>query len=252
MAGYQAAISHGCDVIVKIDGDGQMNPHLLSQFIAPILRGDADYTKGNRFFNLEEIHQMPWGRIFGNSCLSFVTKISSGYWNLFDPTNGFTAIHAKVASHLPFHKISKGYFFETDMLFRLNTLRAMVVDIPMDAKYGNEISNLKIRNVLPEFILKHLRNTVKRIFYNYYLRDMSLASIELPIGVVLSTFGVLFGAFHWMESLRNGVPSTAGTVMIAALPLIIGIQLILSFIGYDIASTPNQAIHKNLRQGIWK
>jgi len=184
MTGYQAAIADGADVIVKVDGDGQMDPSLIPLFIEPILSGEADYTKGNRFYDLEEIRAMPHGRLFGNAVLSLMTKLSSGYWNLFDPTNGYTAIHADVCKHLPFKKISQRYFFETDMLFRLNTLRAVVVDVPMDAKYGEEVSNLTISKIAGEFLFKHARNFFKRLFYNYYLRDLSLASIELPICTV--------------------------------------------------------------------
>ncbi len=135
MAGYQAAIKDGMDIAVKIDGDGQMDPRYIVSFIEPILAGEADYTKGNRFFNLDSLDQMPRGRLLGNAALSFMSKLSSGYWDLFDPTNGYTAIHCEVARHLPMKKISPRYFFESDMLFRLNTLRAVVVDIPMDAKY---------------------------------------------------------------------------------------------------------------------
>ena len=181
MTGYQAAIADGADVIVKVDGDGQMDPSLIPLFIEPILSGEADYTKGNRFYDLEEIRAMPHGRLFGNAVLSLMTKLSSGYWNLFDPTNGYTAIHADVCKHLPFKKISQRYFFETDMLFRLNTLRAVVVDVPMDAKYGEEVSNLTISKIAGEFLFKHARNFFKRLFYNYYLRDLSLASEVDPV-----------------------------------------------------------------------
>ena len=177
MAGYQAAIAAGYEVLVKIDGDGQMDPQLAPAFIRPILAGEADYTKGNHFYDLERIRRMPKMRLFGNAVLSFMSKVSSGYWDLFDPTNGYTAIHADVARHIPFEQISKRYFFETDLLFRLNTLRAEVVDIPMDAHYGNEVSNLKISRIIGEFLHKHVRNFAKRIFYNYYLRDLSLASL---------------------------------------------------------------------------
>lgn len=244
LRGYRAAIEAGADIIVKIDGDGQMNPNLIPDFIAPILSGEADYTKGNRFFDLEEIRAMPKIRLFGNAVLSFMTKISSGYWDLFDPTNGYTAIHADVARHLPFEKISRRYFFETDMLFRLNTLRAVVVDVPMDAQYGDEISNLKISKIVGEFLVKHARNFVKRIFYNYYLRDMSLASIELPLGVLLFVSGFGFGIYHWIHSLQEGVTTPAGTVMLAALPILMGTQLMLAFIGYDIANVPRRPFHK--------
>lgn len=244
MSGYQAAITDGAEVIVKIDGDGQMDPSLIQYFVKPILAGEADYTKGNRFYDLEEIRTMPPMRLFGNAVLSFMTKLSSGYWNLFDPTNGYTAIHTDVARHLPLGKISRRYFFETDMLFRLNTLRAVVVDVPMDAKYGEETSNLMVSKILSEFLFKHTRNFLKRVFYNYYLRDLSLASIELPVGLLLVIFGVVFGGYHWLESAQRGVPTPAGTVMLAALPLLMGLQFILAFVGYDINSVPKRPRHR--------
>ncbi|WP_081818586.1 glycosyltransferase family 2 protein [Pseudomonas sp. PH1b] len=244
MTGYQAAIDEDVDIIIKVDGDGQMDPRLIPSLISPIIDGRADYTKGNRFFDLEEIRAMPNLRLFGNAALSFMTKLSSGYWNLFDPTNGFTAIHTNVAKSLPFNKISRRYFFETDMLFRLNTLRAVVVDIPMSAKYGDEISNLKISKIIGEFSIKHARNFAKRIFYNYYLRDMSLASIELPLGLGFLLFGLIFGTYQWANSASTGLPSSAGTVMLSALPVIIGLQLTLAFLGYDINSVPNNPLQK--------
>jgi len=244
MTGYQAAIDANIDVIVKIDGDGQMDPGLLLNFVEPILSGEADYTKGNRFYDLEKITAMPKMRLFGNAALSFLTKLSSGYWSLFDPTNGYTAIHRDVARHLPFKKISRRYFFETDILFRLNTLRAVAVDIPMDAKYGDEVSNLKISKIIGEFAAKHMRNFAKRIFYNYYLRDMSLASIEMPVGILMILFGTLFGGYHWLSAAYAGITTSLGTVMLAALPIMIGIQLVLAFLAYDINSVPIRAIHK--------
>ncbi|MCA0242582.1 MAG: glycosyltransferase family 2 protein [Proteobacteria bacterium] len=246
MTGYRAAIDEGYDIIVKLDGDGQMNPQLLPAFVQPILDGHADYTKGNRFFNLEAVERMPRARLIGNAALSFMTKFSSGYWQLFDPTNGYTAIHRDVAGYLPFDKISQRYFFETDMLFRLNTLRAVVVDVPMEARYADEVSNLKIRRVLPEFLAKHARNTVKRIFYNYYLRDLSIASIELPLGIVLLAFGIGFGAYQWLRHSAIGVAS-AGTVMLSALPILIGVQSLLAFLNYDIASTPSRPFQRRHR-----
>lgn len=247
MTGYQAGIADGMDILVKVDGDGQMEPKLIPRFVEPILRGEADYTKGNRFFDLEKIQSMPKMRLFGNAALSFMTKLSSGYWDLFDPTNGFTAIHTESARHLPFNKISERYFFETDILFRLNTLRAVVVDVPMDAKYGDEVSNLKVSKIIGEFAKKHTRNFFKRIFYNYYLRDMSIASIELPVGLLLLTFGTFFGAYHWLSSLHNGLQTPVGTVMLAVVPIIVGIQFILAFLAYDISNVPRRVNRFNIR-----
>jgi hypothetical protein len=212
------------------------------------LRGEADYSKGNRFFDIESLQGMPRLRIFGNAVLSLMSKLSSGYWNIFDPTNGYTAIRAEVARRLPFGKISNRYFFETDILFRLNTLRAVVIDVPMDAKYGDEVSHLKISSIVGEFLMKHARNFFKRIFYNYYLRDLSISSIELPIGLFLILFGGIFGINKWVESAHLDIPATAGSVMISALPILMGLQLILAFLNNDISSTPNVVINKQLSQ----
>ncbi|CAN1514769.1 WcaA Glycosyltransferases involved in cell wall biogenesis [Methylophilaceae bacterium] len=247
MTGYNEALLAGADIVVKIDGDGQMDPALIADFVEPIVAGRADYTKGNRFYNLENIQTMPIKRLFGNAILSLMTKLSSGYWDLFDPTNGYTAIHLKVARQLPFGKISSRYFFESDMLFRLNILRAVVEDVPMDAIYGNEISNLKIRKIFGEFLHKHFRNSFKRVFYNYYLRDMSLASLELPIGLVMFLFGTSYGLYYWLLSVRTGLMSSSGSVMLSATTLILGLQFILAFLAYDINSVPKIALHPKIR-----
>lgn len=246
MAGYRAAINDGAEIIAKIDGDDQMDVSMLTHLIEPILTGNADYTKGNRFFDLDNISAMPPVRRIGNAILSLMAKLSTGYWNLFDPTNGFTAVHADVAKRLPFDKIDHGYFFETDILFRLSTLRAVVMDIPMDARYGDEVSNLKINRIFGHFLAMHTKNFVKRIFYNYYLRDMSIASIELPLGVLLIFFGTITGAYNWIVSATRNLTTPAGTVMLAALPIIIGLQFVIAFLGYDIAQVPRHVRHKNI------
>lgn len=246
ISGYLAAQRDGATIVVKIDGDGQMAPELLPFLVAPILRGTADYTKGNRFFDPEAVRSMPLVRLLGNAVLSFMAKLSCGYWDSFDPTNGYTAIHAKLVAHLPWDRISRRYFFESDMLFRLNTLRAVVVDVPMEARYADEVSSLRVSKVLPEFLAKHLRNTFKRIFYNYFLRDFSTATLSLVVGLLLLGFGLVFGSTQWLAAVRSGTASSAGTVMLAALPTLSGLQLLLAFFNYDIASTPRYPIHPSL------
>jgi len=244
MAGYEAALKEGADIMVKIDGDGQMPPELIGRFIAPILDGAADYTKGNRFYDLANLRSMPSVRLFGNAVLSLMSKFSSGYWDVFDPTNGYTAIHSRVAAHLPLSRISRRYFFESDMLFRLNTLRAMVVDIPMTARYNDEVSHLKVSRIFGEFLLGHARNFAKRIFYNYFLRDLSAASLQLVLGIFLMTAGTAFGLLKWFFNPAN--PATAGTVMLAALPIMLGLQLVLAFLMWDMQSVPRIPIHPRL------
>ena len=205
MSGYRAALHDGAEIIVKIDGDGQMAPELLPSFVAPILAaGRRTTARATASTNSTHIDRMPLVRKVGNAALSFMAKLSGGYWDIFDPANGYTAIHAAVARRLPFDKISQRYFFETDMLFRLNTIRAVVVDIPMDASYGDETSSLKVSRVFAEFLYKNLRNGAKRIFYNYFLRDFTIASLELVVGLVLLAFGSIYGSVHWISSARDG------------------------------------------------
>jgi dolichol-phosphate mannosyltransferase len=246
LRGYREAIADGAGIIVKVDGDGQMDPAMIERLVRPIQAGEADYSKGNRFYDLRGLGQMPRLRIFGNSVLSLMAKLSTGYWGIFDPANGFTAIHARVAAHLPADRISKRYFFETDLLFRLNTLRAVVADVPMPARYGDERSNLREWRVAPEFAAKHLRNFSKRVFYNYFLRDMSLASLELVAGIALLAFGAVYGGLRWFESASTGIAAPVGSIMLAVLPVLVGIQFLLAFLGFDIASAPRRPIHPDL------
>lgn len=238
VTGYKKALEDGAEIIIKIDGDGQMDPALIENFAHPIIAGACDYTKGNRFYRIEDVRSMPGVRLFGNAVLSFMTKLSSGYWNLFDPTNGYTAIHARALQNLPLDKLDRRYFFESDMLFRLNTIRAVVQDIPMRAIYGEQRSNLKIGGILAPFLAGHARNLGKRIFYNYFLRDFSVASIELVLGIILFLFGLIFGVAQWTHSAASETAASAGTVMLSALPVILGVQFLLSFLQYDIQSVP--------------
>lgn len=242
MHGYRQAVIDGYDVLVKMDSDGQMDPRMLPRLVRPLLQGQADYTKGNRFYDLQAIHRMPPVRIVGNAVLSFMSKVSTGYWGMFDPTNGYTAISARVAEHLPMDKVSRRYFFETDLLFRLNILGAVVRDVPMDAVYGDETSHLRISKILPEFLAKHTRNLGKRLFYNYFLRDLNIASLQLLAGTGLLAFGVVHGTFHWVRGLSTGLPTPLGIIMLAALTTLVGFQLLLAFVSYDMSRVPQYPV----------
>jgi len=245
ITGYRHAIKNGASIVVKVDGDGQMDPNLIPALIAPIADGQADYVKGNRFHDLSGVTEMPTTRLIGNLALSFLTKASSGYWSVFDPTNGLTAIHAKAIETLPLDRIDNRFFFESDMLFRLGLARAVVREIPMKARYGDEQSSLSVVRAGPEFLFKNLRNLARRLGYSYFLRDFNIASIELLVGTLLLGFGCLFGISAWAESLSTGVPATAGTVILAALPVMVGVQMILAFLNHDTQSMPKDPIHRD-------
>jgi|688.fasta_scaffold414048_1 glycosyltransferase involved in cell wall biosynthesis len=242
--GYQRAKDLQADIVVKIDGDGQMDSSKIPEIVSHIFEGEADYVKGNRFFDIETVRSMPKMRILGNLTLSFFAKFSTGYWRVFDPNNGFTAISSTALSRIQLSKIDNRYFFESDMLFRLNLARAVVIDSPMPAIYGSERSNLKISRVLFEFPLKHLRNFMKRVAYTYYLRDFTLASLELPIGVTLTSFGLIFGLLNFEASREINQATAPGTLILISMCVLVGIQLILSFFSYDIDSSPTKPITK--------
>jgi glycosyltransferase involved in cell wall biosynthesis len=242
--GYQQALISGADIVIKLDGDGQMDPSLIPIFTKPLMEQWADYTKGNRFFNIEHIRAMPKARIFGNLVLSFFAKFSTGYWRIFDPNNGFTAINRHALQRIDLDKLDNGYFFESDLLFRLNLARAVVVDVPMEAKYGEEESNLRIKRVLMEFPVKHIRNFLKRVTYTYYLRDFTLASLELPIGLSLTSFGFVTGLINFFHSQSISQATPTGTLILISMSILVGIQLVLSFFAFDIESSPTSPIGK--------
>ena len=246
MTGYRAALGAGADIIVKVDGDGQMDPALIPHIARPVLARQADYAKGNRFHSLWNVRRMPRVRLYGNAALSFMTKLSSGYWGIFDPTNGYTAIHAAALERIEFANVSERYFFETDMLINLGNARAVVADVPMEAVYADEVSNLRIRNELWPFLRTHLRELVKRIFYTYFLRDFSPATLQLLIGAIFLLFGTIYGAAEWYRSVSTGEIASTGTVMIAVLPIFLGVQLLLNFLAFDMANEPKVPIQPTL------
>lgn len=250
--GCQQALRDGAEIIVKLDGDGQMAPQEIMRLVAPLSSGQADFAKGNRFFYLEGLRPMPWTRLLGNAGLSFLSKLSSGYWNLFDPTNGFFAIHAAVAREIPWAKVDRRYFFESDLLFWLATLRAVVVDVPMSARYGDEQSNLSVLKALIQFPSLHLRNFCKRLFYCYFLREFNIASLYLLLSVVLLSFGILFGIVHWLQGYQLHRLASAGTVMFAALPVILGWQALLSFLAFDVNNVPKVPFQQRVDLCRWR
>lgn len=243
MSGYNYASTLPAEVVVKLDGDGQMDPMLISKLCEPLLQGKADYVKGNRFYHIRHSRGMPVLRLIGNGILSFLTKLSSGYWQLFDPTNGFTAIHRSLLFEINDAGVATDYFFESDLLYHLNQLRAVVAELPMESKYADEPSSLRPLRAIGPFLRGNVRNLTRRVLYSYFVRGFSVASIELLIGIALVVFGLVFGIRHWWMSVVDGLPATAGTVMLAALPLIIGTQFLLSWLAFDVAAEPRFPVH---------
>ena len=240
VTGYKKAVELGCDIIVKIDGDGQMDTAYINDLITPLIGNEADYTKGNRFMNFHALRAMPKIRLFGNSILSFLLKIASGYWNIIDPTNGYIAIHRRVLDKLNLDRLSKGYFFESDMLINLGIINAVVKDIDIPAKYGDEDSSLNIVKIALQFPSKLAKGFIKRLFFKYFIYDFNMASVYLLVGLPMFVFGVFLGLIEWLDSIINNTVKTAGTIMLVALPIIVSFQMLLQAVGIDINSIPRK------------
>jgi glycosyltransferase involved in cell wall biosynthesis len=242
LTGYRAACEKGADVIVKMDSDDQMDPKYIRTLVTPILSGKADYAKANRFLITSGVQQMPVLRRLGNLGLSFMTKMASGYWNIFDPTNGYTAIRSAVVPLLNTKRLSRRYFFESSLLIELGLLRAVVKDVSIPARYGNEKSSLSELKCFFEFPLKLLLGWFYRVIYMYFIRDFSAISLFLIFGSLMVIFGVFWGIWHWVQGAIRGVDASTGTVMLAVLPLIIGLQLLLQAAVLDIQNVPTEII----------
>lgn len=238
--GYLEAIRRGAAICVKMDGDGQMSAEDLDGLVAPLIDGYADYAKGNRFVDLRALQQMPRRRLLGNAALTFASKLACGYWNMLDVTNGFTAIRSAVLRQIDLTKVSDRYFFETSMLVELNILRAATVDVEMPARYGEETSSLKISTVASTFPGLLIRGLLRRFYWRYLIEEFSVVSVCVLIGMPLFLFGLVFGGARWIRTIETGIPATAGTVFVAALPIILGFQLLLAALMLDVMSSPTR------------
>jgi len=238
ITGFRKAMELGAQAAIKLDGDHQMDPAHIPALLAPLIQGRADYTKGNRFRDFASLRSMPLVRRMGNLGLSFFSKVATGYWNIFDPTNGFFAIRTEVLAQLPLEKVDHRYFFETSMLANLYLINAYVLDVPIPARYQNETSSLSIGRTLFEFPFKLTRTFFRRIVLKYFLFDFSMMSIYLLVSVPLLLFGLTFGITKWIQFATLGVPAPTGTVMLPTLSVILGIQIFLSAIEIDMNSIP--------------
>jgi len=241
--GYLEALAQNADIIIKMDSDGQMDPAFLPQLLAPIVSGNANYAKGNRFLHTTELKQMPFIRRLGNLGLSFMTKVATGYWNIFDPTNGYTAIDRYTLSQLDFGKVSDRYFFETSMLMELYNQRAVIKDVPIPARYQGEKSSLSTFKSFFEFSSKLWKGIFQRIGRQYFTSDFSAVSLFIFFGLLLFSFGLIWGIWHWVISIQTQVAATTGTVMLAVVPFIVGFQFLIQALVLDIGNVPKEVIN---------
>ena len=236
--GFLHALENGIDIVIKVDADDQMDLSYIPKMLKSMSDSGAAVAKGNRFRDLKALKKMPMGRRVGNLCLSFLIKAATGYWNNFDPTNGYLAIRTSLLREIDFSKLSDRYYFETSLLSEFYFQKAAVMDVPMPAIYGDEKSSMNIWKMPFVFGGKLAKTFVKRILKEYFLYDFNIASLFLLLGGPLFTFGVVFGIVEWVHYARLDVLAPTGTIMIVTLSIILGFQLLLQAVQYDIIHAP--------------
>lgn len=238
ITGFTHALSTQADICVKIDADGQMDPTALPSLLRPIIEQKFDYAKGNRFYDLVHLSQMPPARRLGNVALSFLNKAASGYWNVYDPQNGYLAIRRDMVERLDLGSLDRGFFFENSMLIQLNVLNARVAEVCIPALYGDERSAMSLPRVACVFPRKLFMAWLWRIRLKYFGMDFSPIAMLLVFGTLLLFGGSTYGAYEWIRHMIAGGPTPAGTVMLAALPVLVGIQFLLTALILEIGQTP--------------
>ena len=233
VVGHRQALASGADVCVVIDGDGQMDPGAMSALLDPIVRGEAQFTKANRFYAIGSFDGMPRHRVFGNVALSFLNKASSGYWNLFDPQNGYTAISRQALERVPLQRLARRYEFENDLLVHLNILRVPARDVPLPARYGDEVSGLSVRRVAPRLVRQLAYGFWQRIWWKYVVQSFSAVALMLFGGIALVGLGGVFGIWVIADSW-GAQAATPGTVVLSVAPLLSGFHMLLYAMMLDI------------------
>ena len=245
--GIKLALDSGADIIVKIDSDGQMPSKLIPKLIEPLKKGKAQFTKGNRFRDPNVLLKMPKIRFIGNFALSFLTKLSTGYWELFDPTNGFIAFTSTTIKLFNLNKIDNKFFFETDILFRCSLNDVKVSEIQMDAKYNNETSNLYPISEIPNFFVRHLIIFFKRILYHYFIYDFNPGSISLIFSLIFGATGFLLALFYFSKGLITQIETPGGIQTLFLALFFISLQFFINFVHYDVSQKPLMRIIKNIK-----
>lgn len=236
--GFLKAMDDGMDMIIKVDADDQMDTRYIPDLLEPLINKEAEYAKGNRFRDFKALKQMPKTRKFGNLFLSFLTKMATGYWNNFDPTNGFFAVSSDVLSKVDLFKVSDRYYFETSLIAELYFQDARIKDVAMPALYGNERSSMSVWKMPFVFFPRLIKTFFKRILKTYFIFDFNISSIYLLLGVPLFTYGVVFGSYTWWYYSSSDSFAPTGTIMLVTLTIILGFQLLLQAIQYDIMRAP--------------
>ncbi|HSP55775.1 MAG TPA: glycosyltransferase family 2 protein [Dehalococcoidia bacterium] len=235
--GYKRLIAEGIEIVCLMAGDAQCDPAYLHTLIDPVLDGECDYGKANRFFHREALKQMPTFRRVGNILMSIVTKFATGYYSISDSQNSYSAIRAETLRRVDLDDISPRYEFENSSLLHYSLTNVRIKDIPVPAVYGEEESTIRMTSFLRRAFWVMIKGFFRRIFEKYVLYSFHPIALFLFSGTVLSLWGIGFGTWVAIDSLGQNT-ATTGTVMLAVLPFLMGFQLLLSAIVLDIQNEP--------------
>ena len=196
--GYLAALIDKMDVTVTVDGDGQMDLSEMTRLLDPIVEGNADYAKGNRLIYKDFREEMPAFRFLGNSILTFLTKIASGYWKTMDPQNGYTAISYRALDNVGIEGMYEYYGYCNDLLVKLNAKGMRVADVAMPAIYGEEASSISYFEYIRKVSRMLLWNFLWRLKTRYLVLDFHPLALFYYFGAANVGIGVLLGIWSLM------------------------------------------------------
>ena len=226
LTGYRRALEDGIDVVAVMDGDGQMDPADLDRIIIPVVRGDVAYAKGTRLLHRENRASMSRWRLFGNSLLTMLTRFASGYWEMSDPQNGYTAISAEALAQLPLDDLYDQYGFLNDVLVHLSLQGHQIADVSHRGLYGEEKSGIRYRRFVPGLSRLLLRRFVTRLQREYLVRQFHPLILCYGIGVLvlLTTTALVAGMFVGRGRRSGNVSSTLVLATLGMLSIVVGAQ----------------------------
>ena len=206
--GYIWARDNGFDVAVRMDGDGQMDPSDLESLLEPVVNGETDYSKGNRLYTGEAFKMIPKARYFGNSILTLLTKIASGYWHVADSQSGYTAMNNEVLRILDWRFMYTRYGQPNHLLIMLNVLNFRVRDVPVKPVYGiGEKSGIKVKKVIFTLSWLLFKNFLWRMKEKYFIRDFHPLIFFYFLGFSFSILTlILFGRLFYRWWLIESIP----------------------------------------------
>lgn len=231
--GFEYALESGADLIFTMAGDAQCNQDYMKMMADTLLNENLDYVKANRFVHLDELKQMPKFRRVGNTVITILTKFSSGYYSIFDSQNGYGVFKRKTLETLPFEHIGRRYDYENTLLIALSIMNARVKDEPVPAIYGDEVSTIPVFKTTMRALKVVWQGFWKRIYYKYVVVNFHPIALFIFSGLIFNIIGLLFGALILFDKLLYDQSPSTGTVMLCVLPIILGVQLLLSAITMD-------------------